>query len=145
MMSSIGFGYPDKRYLDWITCRDLYNYDPFDSSTISFEIVFRVMDRMHYHFGGFNYSVPMYILRKFLYEKILRAIYRHVPYSKWCRLLRDSEINVFLMNHLSLFKPCSLNERILKLLMNLTVFRNYLLLKNSILKERILYQSIKPL
>ena len=75
LMTSKGFGlgsdFEDLRR--YILCFDKYEYDPFDYSTITQEIVNSVIDRLKFTFNGFSYSLPLYILKKVLYEKNVKG------------------------------------------------------------------------
>lgn len=75
LMSSLGFGLPEdmESFRRYMLALDLYNYDPFDASTITPAIVDRVVERLNYQFGGFHYSLPLYVLKKLLYEKNLKG------------------------------------------------------------------------
>lgn len=74
VMSSIGYGLPKdfkdyKNLRDYMLAFDKFDYDPYDIKTINSQIVDTVIGRLKYQYRGFHYSVPMYIIKKFLYEK----------------------------------------------------------------------------
>jgi len=75
LMSSLGFGLPEDMdsFRRYVLALDVYNYDPFDASTITPVIVDRVIERLNYQFAGFHYSLPLYVLKKLLYEKNLNG------------------------------------------------------------------------
>lgn len=82
LMTSVGFGCPDSRFVDWLLCRDRFDYDPFDKSTITHQIVLSVSERMYFPYKGFRYSIPLYILRKLLYEKNFKGNLESSPLLK---------------------------------------------------------------
>lgn len=82
IMTSIGFGCPDERFWNYVLCKDKFDYDPFVQSSISGEIVLSVMERLHYEFNGFHYSIPQYLLRKYLYAKNYKGNLQKCPLLK---------------------------------------------------------------
>lgn len=83
IMASVGYGYrSDSLFWDFVLCKDKFSYDPFDASTITFQIVDDVISRMHYDYHGFHYSIPDYYLRKYLYEKNLTGNLEKCPLLK---------------------------------------------------------------
>lgn len=75
IMTSVGFGLPSdsSKFFDYLLAKDIYNYDPFDSSTFSQAIVSKVISRFKYDYKGFSYKIPPYYIKKFLYEKNLKG------------------------------------------------------------------------
>lgn len=145
LMTSVGFGCPDSRFVDWLLCRDKFDYDPFDKSSITHQIVLAVSERMYFPYKGFRYSIPLYILRKVLYEKILKVILNRLPYSKWSEQLYESELKLTIIKNLKNLSTPTLKEKLEKLWLSIPLVKRIIFLKNSILKERIIYQSTKML
>lgn len=104
LMTSVGFGYrSDSAFWDFILCKDKHDYNPFDASTLTYRIVSDVIDRMHYDYHGFHYSIPDYYLRKYLYEKNFKGNLEKCPLLKMVssvkrirnQMLCDSEFKQF--------------------------------------------------
>lgn len=75
LMTSQGFGLADnfEDFRRYILCLDKFEYDPFDYNTINQKIVESVIERLSFTFNGFSYSLPLYILKKCLYEKNIKG------------------------------------------------------------------------
>lgn len=107
LMSSVGFGFPEERFWNYVLCFDKFKYDPFDSSTITMDIVESVVDRLFFTIDGFKYSIPNYAIRKRLYyqdftKKIqVSPLLKMVNFVKRFRnnALRYSEFKRFLSSN----------------------------------------------
>lgn len=79
LMSSIGFGFPDDNFWNYLLCFDKFVYDPFDSELLTLEIAEAVCGRMYFTIDGFKYSIPNYAIRKKLYYKTSSGVLRQSP------------------------------------------------------------------
>lgn len=96
ILTSIGFGYPDEHFWNYVLCFDKFVYDPFVAETVTLEIAKSVCDRLYFPIDGFRYSIPKYAIRKKLYyydsAKVLRPspLYTMVSFVKKFRSERIS-------------------------------------------------------